>query len=180
MMDTPKNASLSALQISEIRSRECLRRFDCGVADIDSWASEKAFRRHQQDRTKVFCARLGPNGPVVGFYSLSLSAIGSKLLLGQHGDRYPEGYAPFIYIDWLAVIRPHQGDGIGRFMLVNALERALLVSHHLPFYGIALRSLNNKKTHFYNKMGFAQREDGPHPLMILPIWTVRDLFGELQ
>ena len=71
---------------------------------------------------------------MVGFYSLSLSAIGSRLLLGQHGDRYPEGYAPFIYIDWLAVIRPRQGDGIGRFMLVNALERALLVSHHLPLW----------------------------------------------
>lgn len=180
MMDDPKNANLSALQISEIRSRECLRRFDCGVADIDSWASEKAFRRHQQDRTKVFCARLGTNGAVVGFYSLSLSAIGSKLLLGQHRDRYPEGFAPFIYIDWLAVVRSRQGHGIGRIMLVNALERALLVSNHLPFYGIALRSLNDKTTHFYSKMGFAQREDGSHPLMILPIWTVRDLFGALQ
>ena len=157
-----------------------MRRFDCGVADINSWASEKAFRRHQQDRTRVFCARLGSNGPVVGFYSLSLSAIGSKLLLGLHGDRYPEGFAPFVYIDWLAVIRSRQGDGIGRFLLVDALQRALLVSNHLPLCGIALRSLNDKTTHFYSAMGFGQREYGPHPLMILPIWTVRDLFGALQ
>jgi GNAT superfamily N-acetyltransferase len=170
------NLELKKLHIGEIRSRECLRRFNCGVAEIDSWASDKAFRRHAQDRTRVFCARLGADAPVIGFYSLSLSPVGSGLLLGQHADRYPEGFAPFVYIDRLAVMRMQQRNGIGRILLMNALKRAFIVSRDLPFYGVALRSLNDRTTEFYKKMGFAQRENTGHPLMILPIWTIRDLF----
>ena len=179
-MDNPTAIDLSRLQISEIRSGECTRRFNCGVRDIDSWASAKAFRRHQQDRARVFCGRLGPNAAVVGFYSLSFSALGSKLLFAQHGDRYPEGYAPFIYIDWLAVALSHQRHGIGRIMLINALQRAYFVSNHVPFYGVALRSLNEKTTRFYDKLGFVRRDHAQHPLMIMPIWPIRDLFGKPQ
>ena len=65
-------------------------------------------------------------------------------------------------------------------MLMNALQRAFFVSNHVPFYGVALRSLNDKTTKFYHKMGFVQRESAQHPLMILPIWTIRDLFGKPQ
>ena len=111
----------------------------------------------------MFCGRLGANAPVISFYSLSFSALGSSLLFAQHGDRYPDGYAPFIYIDWLAVALSHQRNGIGRIMLMNALQRAFFVSNHVPFYGVALRSLNEKTTKFYDRMGFVQRENAQHP-----------------
>ncbi len=73
-------------------------------------------------------------------------------------------------------MRMQQRNGIGRILLMNALKRAFIVSRDLPFYGVALRSLNDRTTEFYKKMGFAQRENTGHPLMILPIWTIRDLF----
>lgn len=180
MTKDPNKLDLATLQISEIRSGECMRRFNSGVADIDSWASSKAFQRHQHFRSRVFCARLTATAPVVSFYSLSFSPIGSKLLPGRDQDRYPEGYAPFIYIDWLAVVRPHQRSGLGTIMLMDALKKAFLVSNHVPFYGVALRSLNEKTSLFYARKRFVPREPAQHPLMILPIWTIRDLFGSLQ
>ncbi len=63
-------------------------------------------------------------------------------------------------------------------MMVNALHRAYLVSFEIPFYGVALRSLNDKTTSFYEKHGFERRTDDRHPVMILPIWTIRDLFSK--
>lgn len=168
---------LSKLEISEIRSKECVSKFRCGEREIDSWAASKAFRFHQQDRARVFCARFCENKSVIGFYSLSLNQIGAQYLLGQDSDRYKaSGHAPFIYIDWFAVLRSHQSVGVGKIMMVDALRRAYLVSRDIPFYGVALRSMNNKTTEFYEKNGFVKREDVGHPVMILPIWTIRDLF----
>lgn len=42
----------------------------------------------------------------------------------------------------------------------------------------ALRSLNDQTTNLYKEFGFgiAPNEDA-HPLMILPIWTIVDLFS---
>jgi len=65
-------------------------------------------------------------------------------------------------------------------MLMNALQRAFFVSNHVPFYGVALRSLNQKSTAFCDRVGFVQRENAQLPLMSLPIWTIRDLFGKPQ
>lgn len=65
-------------------------------------------------------------------------------------------------------------------MLFDALRKAWNIFEVLPIYGVALRSLNERTTGFYEKLAFrkAPDEDGPHPLMILPIWTIDDLFSK--
>lgn len=176
MTDANQIVDLSRLEISEIRSKECVARFNCGERDIDDWARGKAFKYHQQDRARVFCCRKKDNASIVGFYSLSLNQIGAKLLFDRHEDRYANGHAPFVYVDWFAVVRSCQSSGVGRIMMMNALERAFQVSFNIPFYGVALRSLNEKTTKFYEKHGFEKRTNDRHPVMILPIWTIRDLF----
>jgi GNAT superfamily N-acetyltransferase len=176
MMAAKPSADLSRLRIGEIRSKECTSKFCCGERQIDQWANGKAFKHHQQDRARVFCARFVDSATVIAFYSLSLSQFGKQYLFGQDGDRYHSGHAPFIYIDWFAVSRMHQSSGIGRILMIDALKRAHKVSQEIPFYGVALRSLNESTTAFYRAIGFQEREDGANPLMILPVWTIRDLF----
>lgn len=61
-------------------------------------------------------------------------------------------------------------------MLIDALRRAFYVSRHVPVYGVALRSLNEQTTKFYEKNGFVVRDEATNPLMIIPYWTIRDLF----
>jgi hypothetical protein len=47
----------------------------------------------------------------------------------------------------------------------------------VSFYGVALRSLNEQATALYAKYGFTKRDDNANPLMILPVWSLRDLFA---
>ena len=175
-MDARRTVDLSKLRITEIRSRNCVSLFRCGEREIDRWATNKAFKFHDQDRARVFCAREDANEAVIGFYSLSLSNVGSNLL-PAHGDRYVSGSAPFVYIDWFAVLRSKQSAGVGTIMMIDALKRAHRLSYDIPFYGVALRALNEKAAQFYERLGFAVRDQSTHPLMILPIWTIRDLFN---
>lgn len=84
---------------------------------------------------------------------------------------------PAVYLGQLAVLRGYQNQGLGKILLLNALSRAHTVSAHVPFYGVALRSLNERTTKLYEKYGFTKREDVANPLMILPVWSLHDLFG---
>lgn len=60
-------------------------------------------------------------------------------------------------------------------MLADALRRVHIVSQHVAFYGVALRSLNDDTTKLYQRYGFRKKDGDPSSLMILPIWTIRDL-----
>lgn len=141
---------------------------------------EKAWKFHERRRARVFIARVGNPERRLGFYSLSFSTENSsKIAKSEDRDAWKDG-APLIYIDYLGVHHSAQGCGLGKMMLVDALARAKVVSDNVAFHGVALRSLNDRTTALYEKFGFgiAPNEE-KHPLMILPIWSVHDLFPDL-
>jgi GNAT superfamily N-acetyltransferase len=148
---------------------ECFR---CGENEIDNWAKKKAKKLHQENKTKIFCAREGNNGTILGFYDLSLTSKVDDPDFGK-GE-----VAPFVYINYLAVLRSCQGQKLGTLLLLSALRRAHAIAINAAVYGIALRSLNERTTNFYLKQGFAQKDQGQHPFMVLPVWTLYDLFGK--
>lgn len=116
------------------------------------------------------------NSRSAGFYALSFSPVNSNLLFLQDRAAYADGHALFVYIDWLAVQTSLQNQRIGTILLMNALQRAHQVSFHLPIYGVVLRSLNDRTRKKYESHGFVVREESAHPLMILPILTINELF----
>lgn len=168
---------LTTVNISHIQSKGCVDKFRCGVPEIDKWVKDKAVKFHDRGRAKVFVAK-GPNS-TLGFYSLSFSTENnSKLAKSEDRDAWKDG-APLMYIDYVAVQSHIQGNRLGEMMLINALSRANMVSAHVAFFGVALRSLNDRTTKLYYKFGFRVAPDEDrHPLMILPIWSVNDLFKQ--
>ncbi|WP_432653415.1 GNAT family N-acetyltransferase [Ruegeria atlantica] len=164
-------------EVTLLRTKDCLRSFSCGEREIDKWAKDKAHKFHERRRARVFCARSTTDGPTIGFYCLSLSTEQTSKISAEHRDAWSNG-APLIYIDYLAVAAPRQSSGIGTHLLVDALRKAYEVSKYVAPYGVALRSLNERTTKLYEKFGFgiAPDETGPSPLMILPIWSVIQLF----
>lgn len=180
MMDANANLDLSQLKIAEIVSNDCIGKFTCGEPEIDKWARKKAFKLHSKYRARVFCAKTAGAVSSLGFYSLSFSAVTSKALRPAD-NLYADGHAPFIYIDWLGVLKSCQNNGIGTILLIDALRRAYYVSRNVAIYGVALRSLNARTKSLYEKHGFTVRDDNiEHPLMIIPIWLMIDLFEKSQ
>lgn len=173
------SVDLDRIEISPLPSKESISKFKCGEHEIDSWTAKKASKWHEQNRTKVFIAHDEGSAVARGFYCLSFSTEeGSKLTDHQHRDIWSSG-VPLIYLTYLAVQRNCQGCGLGKLLLVDSLKRAHEVSRHVAFYGLGLRSLNDATTKLYQKFGFgiAAGEGSAHPLMILPIWTINDLFA---
>jgi GNAT superfamily N-acetyltransferase len=94
-----------------------------------------------------------------------------------HDDFLPEAF-PAIYIDYIGVQRSCQREKIGSTLLIHALRIGYEVNKVVPLYAVALRSLNDDTTRLYAKYGFVKLPNsGNPPLMVLPIWSVIDLFS---
>ena len=82
-----------------------------------------------------------------------------------------------VYITYIAVVRSIQNNGLGKILLSDALRRAHDLTATIGFSGVALRSLNDDTTRFYARAGFAPIYGNQHPLMLLPIQSLIDLFS---
>jgi ribosomal protein S18 acetylase RimI-like enzyme len=151
--------------------------FRCGVDEIDRWVKNKAAKHYKLNRTKIFCAFLGDSISVAGFYCLSFSSEDAKKVTGQHRDIYRPTGVPLVYVTYLGVSKSLQGNGLGTFLLLDAMRRSYIVSQHVAFYGVGLRSLNDRTTALYTKLGFGATDTEQFPLLMLPVWTLTDLFA---
>ena len=167
---------LQQIKIVPLPENSNIHKFRCGVSEIDKWSKDKARKFHEQNRTKIFCALDSKTNFLCGFYSLSFSNEEAGKLTDRYRDIYNTSGVPLVYIGYLAVNEVCQGKGLGKFLLLDALRRTHWISQHIAFYGVALRSLNERTTKLYEKFGFGRKDDEPVPLMILPIWTINDLF----
>jgi len=130
----------------------------------------------ERNRARIFTAHEGEAVWGLGFYSLSIMVEDKRKIATPQAQAYDFG-APLIYIDAIGVRSPYQRQGIGRMLLIDALKRAHSVSKNVAVYGVALRSLNERTTKFYKDHGFGEiKDDGQCPLMVVPIWTLQDLF----
>lgn len=176
MTDASPSLDLTSVRISALDSQFDISRFNCGVHEIDSWISKKCQKACEQNKLKAFCAHLENGTTALGLYTLSLMFDSIDKIEARDRALYKSQF-PAVYLGQLAVLRGYQNQGLGTILLLNALERAYAISRNVSFYGVALRSLNERTTVLYEKYGFTKREDVVNPLMILPVWSLQDLFG---
>lgn len=165
---------LTAIRIRPLTGRTALGRFDCGNHDINNFATNKAHKWAEQGRARVFCGHVGDGTAALGFYSLSFSTEDGNKLGGRGAQMYKDERVSIVYLNYLGVRRTYQKEKLGTFLLMDALTRAHRVSKDVAFYGVGLRSLNEKTTGFYQRFGFGVIEAGK-PMMLLPIWTLKEL-----
>jgi len=172
-MDAKSTLDLRKISIRSLGKDAPIHLFRCGVPEIDQWAQVKCRPLQDINRTKTFCAFLDGGSSVQGFYALSFDSKDTERL-NQAFKRFPN--VPVVYLTYIAVLRSVQRQGLGSFLLVDALRRAYGVSQHIGFHGVALRSLNDDTTRLYKKYGFVAVDTNVNPLMILPVQALNELF----
>jgi GNAT superfamily N-acetyltransferase len=166
------------IRITPLDDTKSLAGFTCSVREIDRWTRDKCVKHHNQNRTRVFCGYEEGSNKVLGFYCLSFASPDENQLRDdQYKDIYRGNGVPLIFVQYLAVLYSCQRNGLGKLLLLNALQRALDVAKNVAFYGVGLRPIDADVAKIYHGFGFrAKDETETNPLMILPIWTIADLF----
>ena len=127
--------------INEIEDlEEKINFFDCGSILINKYLTGTALHDFYSNKssTKVLVF----NGEIVGFYTVKIDSF-----------IYEEDSFNMIYLEYIAVEKRFQNNGIGGYMLRNCLDKSRESIEFLGLLGIALKSIPDRKE-WYEKKGF--------------------------
>ena len=143
--------------------------FKCGVPSLDAYLKEQALADARAGKSHTQVATRGH--AVVAYYSLAAGSVEAA----EAGTRAARGQGaqpiPVVLLARLAVDRDEQGQGIGSWMLLEALTRSAEAADIIGVRAVLVHALDERARGFYERAGF---EPSPtHPLHLLML--VKDI-----
>lgn len=165
---------LATIPITEVSPGQ-YRDFSCGIPILDEYLKRYAKGNHRKNigKTFVFVQNLG----VVGYYSLSMGSIEFQHIPKSWQSRLPKYPVPIARIGRLAVTTKAKGQGIGKFLLIEAFQRIRKASMNVAAYAVIVDAKDVDAAKFYLHFGFIPFEDEPLTLF-LPLSTFEGLIME--
>lgn len=146
--------------------------FDCGQNILNVYLKTRANQEQKKwlNITYVMTSKL--SNEIVGYYTLSNSAIKLASMLPNLKQDIPPTYdIPTIKIGRLAVDKNYHNKGLGSLLLKNAFNRIIEISTLSGIRGIEVIAKDHYATEFYQKFGFIPLLDSQN-VLFLPIATV--------
>jgi GNAT superfamily N-acetyltransferase len=140
--------------------------FSCGEASLDRWLIAYAGQNQQRDAARTFVTT-EPDGKVVGYYTLVAAQVEHEQATSTVRQGLSRHFPiPVALIARLAVTAQHQGAGLGRSLLLDALQRVLHASEQLAVRAVTVDALDDRATSFYRHFGFEPSPLAPRTLMV--------------
>lgn len=128
--------------------------FTCGESAIDSWLQKHACHAFRRGTVVVYVT-FDDEGRLAGFYSLSAHSMDRNAMTGWLARNAPE-QVPVILLGMLGVSSSHQGEGLGRQLLLDAYHRAKQAAETIGARALVVDPLNAGAAEFYTRVGFEQ------------------------
>jgi GNAT superfamily N-acetyltransferase len=148
--------------------------FRCGDEALDRWLRAYAGQAQRRDAARTFVTA-EPDGTVAGYYTLiaaqaehDQTTAGVRRGLSRH---FP---IPVALLARLAVAAPRQNAGVGRSLLLDALQRVLRASDEIGIRAVAVNALNDRAASFYRSFGFEPSDLAPNTFMV-PLQAIRQI-----
>ena len=147
--------------------------FESGAEPLDRYFRVQAGQDVRKHMAAAFVLVL-PDGAVAGYYTLSATALNLRELPEQTARRLPRyPLVPATLLGRLAVDRKHHGKGYGRFLLADALFRAL--RSEIASFAVVVEAKDETARRFYERESFLPFPDRPMKLF-RPMADIARLF----
>ena len=143
--------------------------FSCRNPSFDSYLQERAGQDMRRRAATVVLLRVRNDPEILGYYTINSFGIALTDLpdaMRKRLPRYP--VVPAVLIGRLAIDQRHEGKGFGRFLLIDALERAAGLD--VAVWGVVVDAIDKKAMRFYERFGFIRLTSDPVRL-VLPVET---------
>jgi GNAT superfamily N-acetyltransferase len=147
--------------------------FDCGVEALNNYLRQVARQHAKRGISRVFVLVEDDSPapkPVLGFFSLAACEAESEELPASLGRKLPRKI-PAVRLGRLAVHREHQGQGIGKDLVLLALKKTAEGAALVGVAGLFVDAKDASVAQFYEKFGFVALPDQPLTLF-LPVQTL--------
>lgn len=149
--------------------------FGCGKDSLDKFLKLHALEKQQAKLSRTYVVL--NEGEVVGYYTLAHISLEQESMPKKLGRGMPRAI-PAILMARFAVTQSYQGKGLGRSMLVDALQRtwAVIESGAAPVRFFVVDAIDAEAKTFYERFDLVSAPEDPLRLY-LSYKTIQSLFG---
>jgi predicted GNAT family N-acyltransferase len=160
-------------KIEPLKSHHDRTGFCCGVPALDTYLQRQARQDLERKLAAVFVLTSGKR--ISGFYTLSAHSILAADLPEGHAKKLPRFPLPVTLLGRMSVSQDLQGQRLGEFLLMHALERAWIGSQQVASWAVVVDAKSGARD-FYLKYDFVPLPSQPDRLF-LPMTTIEKLFA---
>jgi GNAT superfamily N-acetyltransferase len=150
--------------------------FACGKAPLDNFLRTLVSQYEKRRLGRTYVAVRPGEKRVCGYYTLASGAVSFENLPEKASKKLPRHPVPVVLLARLAIDQTVQGQGLGGWLLANALRRCLSLAGQLGVHAVEVDAIDEQAKAFYEKYGFVALRDNPLHLY-LPVTTIEDAFG---
>jgi GNAT superfamily N-acetyltransferase len=156
------------MRVERLDEAHDLSRFSCGVKPLDDWLRLHASENQRRNLSRTFVL-LDDDGAVIGYYALTMGGVVKDDLPRRIGRGLPGYQIGMVLLARLAVDAGHQGEGLGRDLLVDAIAHAAAAGEHAAARFIAVDPIDESAQRFYRRFGFVAIDGDEHGRMLIRI-----------
>ncbi len=149
--------------------------FDCGKELLTNYLRTQAGKDIKRKLSACFV--LSENGTgIQGYYTLSYNSISLNSFPEHIQKKLPKSYnaVPTTLLGRLAIDKKHQGQGLGKILLIDALKRCYEISKEIGSFAVVVDPIDEEAEKFYKKYDFIKLPTSQK--MFIAAKTLQELF----
>ena len=158
--------------LAKIHDREG---FDCGSELLNLFLKQTARQHADRGISRTFVLvdeEIATPKPILGFFSLNLCQIKSEVIAPEEARRLPRDVSG-VRLGRLAVAKSCQRQGIGKTLLVAAMEKFVEIYNTAGGIGLFVDAKDQDAKRYYEQFGFVPLPANEFELF-LPLRTIQE------
>ncbi|WP_312555431.1 GNAT family N-acetyltransferase [Empedobacter brevis] len=162
------------LKIVNLEKKYDKSKFTCGYELLDNYIRRQAKQDVNRDLSACFVL-VDENDIVKGYYTLSANSIKREEFSDDLVKKLPPSYSelPTILLGRLAIDESIKRKGYGEKILLDALNRSLLISESMGSIAVVVDPIDELAQNFYSQYGFILLPTSGK--MFLPMKTIKEM-----
>jgi GNAT superfamily N-acetyltransferase len=161
-------------RIEKLRPDHNIEGFDCGREELNRYLLRYAWQNQQAGAAQTYVGVAG--NAVIGYHTLAVGQVSRD----EAPERLTKGLArhavPIMLLARLAVDHRWHGQGVGRALLKDAMQRTLQAADIAGIRAFAVHAKDDDARRFYEKYDFIPSPTDPMHLFVL-LKDVRRMVG---
>jgi len=159
------SSSVGPRRVEKLRPGCAVENFDCGREELNRYLTRYAWSNQQAGAGQTYVGLSGD--VVVGYHTLAVGQVFPEQAPGRVAKGLARHPVPIMLLARLAVDRRWQGQGVGKALLKDAMQRTLQAADIVGIRALAVHAKDDLARGFYLRFDFVASPSDPMHLLVL-------------
>jgi len=129
--------------------------FCSGEETLDTWLQERALDNMAASASRTYVICSPDSNSVIGYYAICMGQIFNQEVIGSMRRNMPR-QIPAVIIGRLAIDEKWQGQGLGKELLQDAVQRSVRAAREISARLLIVHAISANAEAFYSHYGFTR------------------------